>query len=171
MSFFIWPQESPTVVSKSFPVRSFNQTVCPGEKCWGKCISSLPAPIKLIRALFFSAGAEQAIPAPKRCIIALVKGLREDLCQYAYKPSSWVRRSHRGWVWSSLPLQLAGKNVQQKGKTDFVTLTGWSTAGWDVVKWCGVQCADLQTELCIQSSIWEETHPTTLTTHHAPKQG
>lgn len=33
--FFIWPQESPRVVRRmlNFPVRSFNQTVSPGEKC------------------------------------------------------------------------------------------------------------------------------------------
>lgn len=125
------------------------QTVSPGEKCWGKCIPSSPALVTLLRALFCSVGAEQATSATQRRIITLSNGLREDFRKCACKPFSLVEKLHRGWVWSSLPFQLAAKVPQEGEKTQ--TLAGWSTTEWVMEMWRGVQCADLQMVLWLES--------------------
>lgn len=131
--FFIWPQESPKVVRESLEFSCWVlQTVCPGEKCWGKCIPFSPALVGLIRALFCSVGAERATPATQRHIIALVKGLREDFGEYACKPfGGWVIVVTISIGWERSPTK--GKNTDahrlkhgRVGRGDVM----WSSVCW-----------------------------------------
>lgn len=125
MLLFIWPQESPKVVRKreSFPVRSFNQTVCPGEKCWGKCIPFFAGPCWAYKSSVLWELDEPLLhPPPQRHIICSRQGpTRRPTClqaiQLGEKITGTEFDSRRRFNW-------LGKKFNKRGKTDLVTPTG-----------------------------------------------
>lgn len=135
--------------------------MCPSEKRWGKCIPVAPAWVGFIRALLWSVGARRATSCSLETYYRSRRGCeRRLLLANLSAGCKEVARPHLITVTVS---RERGKKSDKRGRTQ--TLAGWSAAEWVVETWCGVQCADLQMVLWIQSLIEEETCPHSLRMH------
>lgn len=155
MSFIYLAIRSPNVVRKSFPVRSFRQ-----RDLVRSAEVSVPPPrpsppshqpwSRLIRALFCSGGGERATPAAQKTYHCFSQ---RRVSLPAFQPK--LKNRTGCCVVIVVTVLIGWERSPTKGKNTDARRLKHGRVGGET--WCGVQCADPQTVLWIQSLIDEET--------------